>query len=134
MCRQHRQVFVSQEILQGLQQKVVVGQKIIDFLFLGRRLRNIVKHSPVAHDVYRDLQKKNPNAAKYLAERKRLQHQRWFRRGQKWRTGSEGRIDDFKDSAMPTKEPNDPLETVMRLWNFIKDRTILGLLSRYSLW
>jgi IS5 family transposase len=33
-----------------------------------------------------------PNKKTTSSERKCLQHQRWFRRGQKWRTGSEGRI------------------------------------------
>jgi IS5 family transposase len=37
-----------------------------------------------------------PNKKTKSAERKRLQHQRWFRRGQKWRTGSEGRISVLK--------------------------------------
>jgi IS5 family transposase len=33
-----------------------------------------------------------PNRATKSVERKRLQKKRWFRNGQKWRTGSEGRI------------------------------------------
>jgi len=37
-----------------------------------------------------------PNKKTTSSERKRLQHQRWFRRGQKWRTGSEGRISVLK--------------------------------------
>jgi IS5 family transposase len=37
-----------------------------------------------------------PNKNTTSNERKRLQHQRWFRRGQKWRTGSEGRISVLK--------------------------------------
>jgi IS5 family transposase len=37
-----------------------------------------------------------PNRKTTSSERKRLQHQRWFRRGQKWRTGSEGRISVLK--------------------------------------
>jgi IS5 family transposase len=37
-----------------------------------------------------------PNKKTTSRERKCLQHQRWFRRGQKWRTGSEGRISVLK--------------------------------------
>jgi transposase, IS5 family len=37
-----------------------------------------------------------PNKKTTSSERKCLQHQRWFRRGQKWRTGSEGRISVLK--------------------------------------
>ena len=37
-----------------------------------------------------------PNKRSSSAERKRLQRQAWFRRGQKWRTGSEGRISTLK--------------------------------------
>ena len=37
-----------------------------------------------------------PNKKTTSSERKRLQHQLWFRRGQKWRTGSEGRISVLK--------------------------------------
>ena len=37
-----------------------------------------------------------PNKKTSSSERKCLQHQRWFRRGQKWRTGSEGRISVLK--------------------------------------
>jgi IS5 family transposase len=37
-----------------------------------------------------------PNKKTTSSERKRLQHQSWFRRGQKWRTGSEGRISVLK--------------------------------------
>ncbi len=37
-----------------------------------------------------------PNKKTASSERKRLQHERWFRRGQKWRTGSEGRISVLK--------------------------------------
>jgi IS5 family transposase len=37
-----------------------------------------------------------PNKKSTSAERKRLQRQGWFRRGQKWRTGSEGRISTLK--------------------------------------
>lgn len=37
-----------------------------------------------------------PNKHSTSAERKRLQRQAWFRRGQKWRTGSEGRISALK--------------------------------------
>jgi len=37
-----------------------------------------------------------PNKKTTSSERKLLQHQRWFRRGQKWRTGSEGRISVLK--------------------------------------
>jgi IS5 family transposase len=37
-----------------------------------------------------------PNKNTTSSERKRLHHQRWFRRGQKWRTGSEGRISVLK--------------------------------------
>ena len=37
-----------------------------------------------------------PNKKTTSSERKRLQHQRWFRRAQKWRTGSEGRISVLK--------------------------------------
>jgi IS5 family transposase len=37
-----------------------------------------------------------PNKNTKSSERKLLQHQRWFRRGQKWRTGSEGRISVLK--------------------------------------
>jgi IS5 family transposase len=37
-----------------------------------------------------------PNKNTTSSERKLLQHQRWFRRGQKWRTGSEGRISVLK--------------------------------------
>jgi len=37
-----------------------------------------------------------PNKKTTSSERKRLQRQRWFRRGQKWRTGSEGRISVLK--------------------------------------
>ena len=37
-----------------------------------------------------------PNKKTTSSERKRLQHQRWFRRGQRWRTGSEGRISVLK--------------------------------------
>ena len=37
-----------------------------------------------------------PNKHSTSAERKRLQRQAWFRRGQKWRTGSEGRISTLK--------------------------------------
>ena len=37
-----------------------------------------------------------PNQKTTSSERKRLQHQRWFRSGQKWRTGSEGRISVLK--------------------------------------
>src|SRR5437870_8588189 len=37
-----------------------------------------------------------PNKKTTSSERKRLQHERWFRRGQKWRTGSEGRISVLK--------------------------------------
>jgi IS5 family transposase len=37
-----------------------------------------------------------PNKNTTSSERRRLQHQRWFRRGQKWRTGSEGRISVIK--------------------------------------
>jgi transposase, IS5 family len=33
-----------------------------------------------------------PNRSTNSAERKKLQKKRWFRNGQKWRTGSEGRI------------------------------------------
>jgi IS5 family transposase len=33
-----------------------------------------------------------PNRATKSAERKREQRKRWFRQGQKWRTGCEGRI------------------------------------------
>jgi DDE family transposase len=37
-----------------------------------------------------------PNKRSTSTERKRLQRQVWFRRGQKWRTGSEGRISTLK--------------------------------------
>src|SRR5260370_11053475 len=37
-----------------------------------------------------------PNKNTTSKERKLLQHQRWFHRGQKWRTGSEGRISVLK--------------------------------------
>ena len=37
-----------------------------------------------------------PNKKTTSSERKLLQHQRWFRKGQKWRTGSEGRISVLK--------------------------------------
>ena len=37
-----------------------------------------------------------PSKKTTSSERKCLQHQRWFRRGQKWRTGSEGRISVLK--------------------------------------
>ena len=37
-----------------------------------------------------------PNKKTTSGDRKLLQHQRWFRRGQKWRTGSEGRISVLK--------------------------------------
>lgn len=37
-----------------------------------------------------------PNKKSTSEERKLLQHQRWFRSGQKWRTGSEGRISTLK--------------------------------------
>jgi hypothetical protein len=37
-----------------------------------------------------------PNKNTKSIERKLLTHQRWFRRGQKWRTGSEGRISVLK--------------------------------------
>jgi IS5 family transposase len=37
-----------------------------------------------------------PNKNTQSSERKLLQHQGWFRRGQKWRTGSEGRISVLK--------------------------------------
>jgi len=37
-----------------------------------------------------------PNKKSTSAERKRWQRQPWFRRGQKWRTGSEGRISTLK--------------------------------------
>jgi len=37
-----------------------------------------------------------PNKRTTSAERKRLHRQRWFRSGQKWRTGSEGRISTLK--------------------------------------
>lgn len=37
-----------------------------------------------------------PNTKSTRAERKRLQGQAWFRRGQKWRTGSEGRISTLR--------------------------------------
>src|SRR2546426_979931 len=37
-----------------------------------------------------------PNKKTTSSERKLLQHQRWFRNGQKWRTGSEGRISVLK--------------------------------------
>jgi IS5 family transposase len=37
-----------------------------------------------------------PNKKTTSNERKLLQHQRWFRSGQKWRTGSEGRISVLK--------------------------------------
>ena len=33
-----------------------------------------------------------PNRSTKSAERKRAQKKRWFREGQRWRTGSEGRI------------------------------------------
>src|ERR1041384_157984 len=37
-----------------------------------------------------------PNRSTKSAERKREQKKRWFRQGQKWRTGCEGRISVFK--------------------------------------
>lgn len=37
-----------------------------------------------------------PNQKTKSAERKRLHGQRWFRRGQRWRTGCEGRISALK--------------------------------------
>jgi transposase, IS5 family len=37
-----------------------------------------------------------PNRSTKSLERKRHQKQRWFRKGQKWRTGSEGRISLLK--------------------------------------
>jgi IS5 family transposase len=37
-----------------------------------------------------------PNKNTKSAERKRLHRQRWFRSGQKWRTGAEGRISTLK--------------------------------------
>jgi len=37
-----------------------------------------------------------PSKKTKSSERKLLQHQRWFRKGQKWRTGSEGRISVLK--------------------------------------
>jgi len=37
-----------------------------------------------------------PNRNTQSAERKRLYRQRWFRRGQRWRTGCEGRISVLK--------------------------------------
>ena len=37
-----------------------------------------------------------PNRSTKSAERKKLQKKRWFRNGQKWRTGSEGRISLLK--------------------------------------
>ena len=37
-----------------------------------------------------------PNRSTRSAERKREQRKRWFRDGQKWRTGSEGRISVVK--------------------------------------
>jgi IS5 family transposase len=33
-----------------------------------------------------------PNRSTKSAERKRAQNKRWFREGQRWRTGAEGRI------------------------------------------
>jgi IS5 family transposase len=37
-----------------------------------------------------------PNKKTTSSERRLLHHQRWFRNGQKWRTGSEGRISVLK--------------------------------------
>ena len=37
-----------------------------------------------------------PNRSTKSAERRRHQKKRWFRKGQKWRTGSEGRISVLK--------------------------------------
>ena len=37
-----------------------------------------------------------PNRSTKSAERKREQKKRWFKQGQKWRTGCEGRISVFK--------------------------------------
>jgi IS5 family transposase len=37
-----------------------------------------------------------PNRSTKSADRKREQRKRWFRNGQKWRTGSEGRISVLK--------------------------------------
>lgn len=37
-----------------------------------------------------------PNLSTKSAERKKYQKQRWFRNGQKWRTGAEGRISLLK--------------------------------------
>ena len=37
-----------------------------------------------------------PNRSTKSPERKRLEKKRWFRNGQKWRTGSEGRISLLK--------------------------------------
>ena len=37
-----------------------------------------------------------PNRSTKSPERKREQRKRWFRNGQKWRTGSEGRISVVK--------------------------------------
>ena len=37
-----------------------------------------------------------PNRSTKSPERKREQKKRWFRNGQKWRTGCEGRISVFK--------------------------------------
>jgi transposase, IS5 family len=37
-----------------------------------------------------------PNRNTRSAERRKLQHRRWFKNGQKWRTGCEGRISVLK--------------------------------------
>jgi hypothetical protein len=37
-----------------------------------------------------------PNKKTTSSEHKLLQHQRWFRRGEKWQTGSGGRISMLK--------------------------------------
>ncbi len=37
-----------------------------------------------------------PNRSTHSEERRKLQKRRWFKRGQKWRTGCEGRISVLK--------------------------------------
>ena len=55
--------------------------------------RQIARLMPISHGRRARLL---PNRSTKSPERKREQKKRWFRNGQKWRTGSEGRISVVK--------------------------------------
>jgi hypothetical protein len=60
---------------------------------IERQLRHLVKRVAI------------PNLSTKSAERKALQHKRWFRNAMKWRTGCEGRIARPRSSSEGPPRP-----------------------------